>query len=108
MEPALTPEDAPEEACPRPDSRVSTEPSSRRRMPEPPRTGTGGTDGTGPETAAVTVSPHTPVDPASGEADEADTKGPLVWQGNPLSPEGPSVSPVERLVQAAVSRRRTG
>ncbi|MFD5657304.1 hypothetical protein [Streptomyces hirsutus] len=100
-EPALTPEDAPEEACSRPDSPAAAEPSFRRTMPEPPTADTEGTGGTGAETAAaVTNSPHAPADPAPEEADEADAKRPLVWQGNPLSPEGSSVSPVERLVQA--------
>ncbi|MDP9683106.1 hypothetical protein [Streptomyces griseoviridis] len=97
-EPALPPEDAPEEACPRGVSPAVTEPSSRRTMPESPTAGTERTGGTESGiTAAVTDSPHMPAAPAP---EEADTKRPLVWQGNPLSPEVSSVSPVQRLVQA--------
>ncbi|WP_307538925.1 hypothetical protein [Streptomyces sp. V3I8] len=97
-EPTLAPEDAPEEACPQPDSPAAAEPPSRRTMPEPPPADIERTGGTASEVAAtVTNSPHMPADPAP---EQADAKRPLVWQGNPLSLEGPSVSPVERLVQA--------
>ncbi|MEV5917916.1 hypothetical protein AB0N42_09515 [Streptomyces pseudogriseolus] len=95
--PALPSEDAPEEARPRGDSPAAAAPSSRRGLPEPPTAGTQETGATKPGTAAAANSPHTPAAPAPAEA---DANRPLVWQGNPLPPEGPSVSPVQRLVQA--------